>query len=364
MRGRTLNHSFVILDEAQNTTPEQMKMFLTRIGFGTKAVVTGDVTQIDLARGQKSGLIEAERDAAACAASRSRASPRPTSCAIRWCRRSSSAYERDTQRRKPTLTAMARPARSRSPSSSATRPTTLPRRRTAAALGSGGGGTPLQVTRALRRRRARAARSTRRYRGKDYATNVLTFVYDDVEPRDRRHRALRAGRAQEATAQGKPLARAHARTSSSTACCICRATTTNATPTPRAMEARETAILAALGFPIPTRRAHALGRRAKPMDDPDDKAAERPTLLERLSALLTREPEDREDLLDLLHGAFERKPARRRRAVDDRRRAAGLRDDGARHHDPARADGRACRSTTSRRNSSRSCSRPRTRASR
>jgi len=61
MRGRTLNHSFVILDEAQNTTPEQMKMFLTRIGFGTKAVVNGDVTQIDLQRGQKSGLIEARR---------------------------------------------------------------------------------------------------------------------------------------------------------------------------------------------------------------------------------------------------------------------------------------------------------------
>jgi phosphate starvation-inducible PhoH-like protein len=61
MRGRTLNHSFVILDEAQNTTPEQMKMFLTRIGFGAKAVVNGDVTQIDLARGQKSGLIEARR---------------------------------------------------------------------------------------------------------------------------------------------------------------------------------------------------------------------------------------------------------------------------------------------------------------
>ena len=59
MRGRTLNHAFVILDEAQNTTPEQMKMFLTRIGFGAKAVITGDVTQIDLARGQKSGLIEA-----------------------------------------------------------------------------------------------------------------------------------------------------------------------------------------------------------------------------------------------------------------------------------------------------------------
>ncbi len=59
MRGRTLSHAFVILDEAQNTTPEQMKMFLTRIGFGSKAVVTGDVTQIDLPRGHKSGLIEA-----------------------------------------------------------------------------------------------------------------------------------------------------------------------------------------------------------------------------------------------------------------------------------------------------------------
>lgn len=59
MRGRTLNHAFIILDEAQNTTPEQMKMFLTRMGFGSRAVVTGDVTQIDLAKGQKSGLIDA-----------------------------------------------------------------------------------------------------------------------------------------------------------------------------------------------------------------------------------------------------------------------------------------------------------------
>ena len=61
MRGRTLNHAFVILDEAQNTTPEQMKMFLTRIGFGSKAVVTGDVSQIDLPKGSTSGLVEAER---------------------------------------------------------------------------------------------------------------------------------------------------------------------------------------------------------------------------------------------------------------------------------------------------------------
>ncbi|CAM4264533.1 MULTISPECIES: PhoH family protein [Paenibacillus] len=61
MRGRTLDDSFIILDEAQNTTPEQMKMFLTRLGFGSKMVVTGDVTQIDLPRGKNSGLIEARR---------------------------------------------------------------------------------------------------------------------------------------------------------------------------------------------------------------------------------------------------------------------------------------------------------------
>ena len=61
MRGRTLNDSFVILDEAQNTTVEQMKMFLTRIGFGSKAVVTGDVTQVDLPKHQTSGLKHAQR---------------------------------------------------------------------------------------------------------------------------------------------------------------------------------------------------------------------------------------------------------------------------------------------------------------
>ena len=61
MRGRTLNDAFVVLDEAQNTTPEQMKMFLTRLGFGSKAVVTGDITQIDLPTGCNSGLVEAMR---------------------------------------------------------------------------------------------------------------------------------------------------------------------------------------------------------------------------------------------------------------------------------------------------------------
>ena len=60
MRGRTLNDSFIILDEAQNTTPEQMQMFLTRLGFGSKVVVTGDVTQVDLPRDQASGLIQVQ----------------------------------------------------------------------------------------------------------------------------------------------------------------------------------------------------------------------------------------------------------------------------------------------------------------
>ena len=61
MRGRTLDNAFIVLDEAQNTTPEQMKMFLTRIGYGSKAVITGDLTQIDLTEGKHSGLLEATK---------------------------------------------------------------------------------------------------------------------------------------------------------------------------------------------------------------------------------------------------------------------------------------------------------------
>jgi phosphate starvation-inducible PhoH-like protein len=61
MRGRTLNHAFVILDEAQNTTREQMQMFLTRIGFGTRCVVNGDTSQVDLPKGMASGLVDAQQ---------------------------------------------------------------------------------------------------------------------------------------------------------------------------------------------------------------------------------------------------------------------------------------------------------------
>ncbi len=105
MRGRTLNHSFIILDEAQNTTPEQMKMFLTRIGFGTKAVITGDVTQIDLARGQKSGLIEADRILAGV---RGIAFTRFTSADVvrhPLVQKIINAYERDTEAQKNAGTA-------------------------------------------------------------------------------------------------------------------------------------------------------------------------------------------------------------------------------------------------------------------
>ena len=88
MRGRTLNASFIILDEAQNTTPEQMKMFLTRIGFGSKAVITGDTTQVDVAGG-RSGLAGLERSSRASTASPSCTSRAATSCATASCRTSS-----------------------------------------------------------------------------------------------------------------------------------------------------------------------------------------------------------------------------------------------------------------------------------
>ncbi len=91
MRGRTLNDAFVILDEAQNTTPEQMKMFLTRLGFGSRAVITGDITQIDLPAGRASGLVQADRDSGQAVEGIRfvRFSATATWSAIRSCRRSS-----------------------------------------------------------------------------------------------------------------------------------------------------------------------------------------------------------------------------------------------------------------------------------
>ena len=99
MRGRTLNHAFIILDEAQNTTPEQMKMFLTRIGFGSRAVVTGDVTQIDLpAHRQTRPASTRSRCWTACAASRSRASRAKDVVRHPLVQRIVEAYERESAR--------------------------------------------------------------------------------------------------------------------------------------------------------------------------------------------------------------------------------------------------------------------------
>ena len=126
MRGRTLNHSFIILDEAQNTTPEQMKMFLTRIGFGTKAVITGDVTQIDLARGQKSGLVEADRILAGV---RGIAFTRFTSADVvrhPLVQKIIDAYERDTEAAKA---ADAAAGDARAPASRRATAGTMPRQR-------------------------------------------------------------------------------------------------------------------------------------------------------------------------------------------------------------------------------------------
>ena len=89
MRGRTLNDSFVILDEAQNTTPEQMKMFLTRLGFGSRMVVTGDITQVDLPASSGPGLSSSPTSSARSRASRSCAWAARTSCATGWCSGSS-----------------------------------------------------------------------------------------------------------------------------------------------------------------------------------------------------------------------------------------------------------------------------------
>ena len=98
MRGRTLNESFIILDEAQNTSVEQMKMFLTRIGFGSTAVVTGDVTQIDLPDGRRSGLRHAAEVLRRVNGSPGRGSIPGTWCATRWCRGSSTPTKRPAVR--------------------------------------------------------------------------------------------------------------------------------------------------------------------------------------------------------------------------------------------------------------------------
>ena len=113
MRGRTLNDSFIILDEAQNTSPEQMQMFLTRLGFGSKVVVTGDVTQVDLPRDQRSGpRSRCRTSSTASTGSRSSSSGTRTSSATSSC--SGSSRRTGSTRRRPAPSEQSRCSRSRS----------------------------------------------------------------------------------------------------------------------------------------------------------------------------------------------------------------------------------------------------------
>jgi rRNA maturation RNase YbeY len=185
MRGRTLNHAFVILDEAQNTTREQMKMFLTRIGFGSKCVVTGDVSQIDLPKGTASGLVDARQVLRGVRGIAFTSSPRPTWCATRWWRASSRPTTRQAHARvvpgpcirpaldahppRPAAAAVAAVRRPRAPRAAA-----APQGAALAARRAGGAGARSRCASSAPTRPA----LNRDYRGKDYATNVLTFDYE------------------------------------------------------------------------------------------------------------------------------------------------------------------------------------------
>ena len=178
MRGRTLNDSFVILDEAQNTSPEQMKMFLTRLGFGSKIVVTGDITQIDLERGSKSGLVEVGTSSTRSRTSTSSVSAARTSSATSSCSASSPPMARPRA-------AIVRPTRAADIDLSDV-PGDL-RRAVGAALHAAGvddGHLGVEVVGKGRMRTLNYAA-----RGVDEATDVLAFPIDD-QPHDTGPREL------------------------------------------------------------------------------------------------------------------------------------------------------------------------------
>ena len=241
MRGRTLNDSFVILDEAQNTTSEQMKMFLTRLGFGAKAVITGDITQIDLPPGRTSGLVEAMKVVSAHRGHLvhllRRAGRRPPQAgpADRQGLRGVLERERRTPcpwvRTAPVLhvgrcgfwsaTSAAGACRPRRPGALAGRVAPARARGTVSvALVSD----------------ARVRALNRRYRGKDHATDVLSFPASPASsPAPSRQPLSRATSSSPGAWRGgrraRPAIGAHgvAGAGACTACCTCSATITNAT---------------------------------------------------------------------------------------------------------------------------------------
>ena len=249
MRGRTLNHSFIILDEAQNTTPEQMKMFLTRIGFGTKAVITGDVTQIDLARGQKSGLVDAQevlkdvRGIAFTLFTSEDVVRHPLVARI------VNAYEAQTERAEQPGATIQAMAASRAKLSLSVQYAT------ARAACSG----PYPAASAVRRLRwsvRRAGHAAHRGRARRPAPEPRLprqgLRHQRAHVRlsrpalaGRRHRAVRAGGAPRGRSTAQGAARRTTRIWWCTACCICRAMTTSASDQAAVMEARETEIVTA-----------------------------------------------------------------------------------------------------------------------
>ena len=235
MRGRTLNDSFVILDEAQNTTPEQMKMFLTRLGFGSKMVITGDITQIDLPRDQQSGLVvvadileRRRRHRVRALRRRGRRAPPARAAHRRGLRRAreragAGAAPRRADAAVPETSIRARgrgprrgpsPARRRTPRSSGSSRSRWRRR----------GVEDGHVGDRVRRRRRGSPSSTREHRGKD-GPDRRAVVPDRRAPATGRRRPARARR-------HRDLPRAHRRTCarrSSTARCTSSAWTTRPT---------------------------------------------------------------------------------------------------------------------------------------
>ena len=219
MRGRTLNDSFIILDEAQNTSPEQMQMFLTRLGFGSKVVVTGDVTQIDLPREQASGLIQVQDilgaiDGIAFVRSRTTTSSATSSCSGS-SRPTSATPRRPAPQRAPVIAVEVenrsgvggrrRGGASRSPA------TCSP----AEGIDEASSGIAFVAPDEIRELK-------REHLGIDEATDVLSFPIDGREP-------LPDGAAAAARRRRRSARRSSARSGarrSSTGCCTCSATTT------------------------------------------------------------------------------------------------------------------------------------------
>ena len=314
MRGRTLNHSFVILDEAQNTTPEQMKMFLTRIGFGSKAVVTGDVTQIDLARGQKSGLVEAQRSAERRArhrlhAFRQRGRRAPSAgAAHRQCLREPRSAQRAHARRKPSeADAGARRALDLTVQY-ATRARGVPARDAASAVGARGARARCARHGAHRRHARKAARSTARTAARTTRPTCSPSCYARCAAASRRSSCCaRRWCAREARAQGKTLTAHYAHLIVHGMLHLqgydherdARRGGDGSAGDAHPDAARlSRSLRAARGLTHHGRRPwnHTLNRRCS--------SASR--------ALLMREPEDREQLIELLRSALRAQPARRR----------------------------------------------------